>query len=81
VSPKLDGSALRVRSGDELKVIYRGQDAAALEALGKLEFRHRFVQPEWGTRYEHHLAGALRFLERQARYRLSLQIHKVIGLP
>jgi 7-carboxy-7-deazaguanine synthase (Cx14CxxC type) len=79
VSPKTDDFV--VRAGDELKLIYRGQDEAALRAFEALPFAHFALQPEWGARYDALLAGALAFLQRQSRWRLSLQVHKVVGLP
>ena len=79
VSPKL--AHLAVTSGDELKVVYSGQTAAELRALEALDFRHRLLQPEGGARYEEHLHAALDFLRAQPTWRLSLQTHKLIGLP
>jgi len=32
-------------------------------------------------RYAEHLARTLSFIERRPRWRLSLQIHKVVGVP
>ena len=81
VSPKLDGDGLRVREGDELKVIFRGQPPSSLAPLERLAFRHHLLQPEWGPRYAEHLAAALAFLPSQPRWRLSLQTHKSLGLP
>lgn len=79
VSPKTP--ELRVTAGDELKLVYRGQSPEELARLEALDFRHRFLQPEWGPRYEAMLAGAIALLERQPTWRLSLQVHKIIGLP
>ena len=69
------------RSGDELKLIYRGQSREALRAFEELTFRQRFLQPEWGPRYESLLASALEFLQGQSEWRLSLQTHKLLGIP
>jgi 7-carboxy-7-deazaguanine synthase (Cx14CxxC type) len=79
MSPKT--TELKVTSGDELKLIYRGQAPEELRALERLDFRHFALQPEWGARYQERLAGALAFLQQQSRWRLSLQVHKVVGLP
>jgi organic radical activating enzyme len=81
VSPKLPPAELAVRAGDELKLVYRGQPDDEIRALEALGFAHHFLQPEWGPRYAEHLAGALRFLQSQHRWRLSLQTHKLVGLP
>lgn len=42
---------------------------------------HFFLQPCMDERYGEHLARTLAFIERRPRWRLSLQIHKVIGVP
>lgn len=79
MSPKTD--ALAVTSGSELKLIFRGQTDEAIRRYESLDFEHFFLQPEWGASYPARLAGAIGFLERQSRWRLSVQTHKVIGLP
>jgi organic radical activating enzyme len=81
VSPKLDGADWRVREGDELKLVYRGQGADELRPLESMAFRHFLLQPEWGPRYQQHLDAALALLQGQSRWRLSLQTHKLVGLP
>jgi len=40
-----------------------------------------FLQPCMDDRYDHHLARTLELLLRNPRWRLSLQIHKIVGLP
>ncbi len=42
---------------------------------------HFFLQPCMDDRYPEHLARTLAFIERRPRWRLSLQIHKVVGVP
>jgi 7-carboxy-7-deazaguanine synthase len=42
---------------------------------------HFFLQPCMDERYADHLARTLGFIERRPRWRLSLQIHKVVGVP
>ena len=39
-----------------------------------------FLQPCMDDRYSEHLARTLAFIERRPRWRLSLQIHKVVGV-
>lgn len=43
--------------------------------------RHFFLQPCMDERYPDHLARTLGFIERRPRWRLSLQIHKLVGVP
>lgn len=79
MSPKSDDVV--VAAGEELKLVFRGQSDDEIRRHEGQDFRHFFLQPEAGARYPAMLAGALAFLERQAKWRLSLQTHKLIGLP
>lgn len=40
-----------------------------------------FLQPCMDARYEHHLARAIELVTHRPRWRLSLQLHKIIGMP
>jgi len=79
VSPKA-GAALQQRSGDELKLVYpqSGAEPAAFEALA---FRHFFLQPMDGPRREANTQAALEYCLAHPRWRLSLQTHKLLGIP
>jgi 7-carboxy-7-deazaguanine synthase (Cx14CxxC type) len=79
VSPKA-GTALKQRTGDELKLVYPqpGAEPIAFEALA---FRHFFVQPMDGPRREANTQAALRYCLNHPRWRLSLQTHKLLGIP
>jgi hypothetical protein len=52
---------------------------ARYEALYGCELN--FVQPCMDARYPHHLARALDLARRHPRWRLSLQLHKIVGVP
>jgi 7-carboxy-7-deazaguanine synthase len=80
VSPKRPDVEVKVRSGEELKLIwphYHPKDYAAL-ARG---FRHLFVQPcdERGRRPN--ALHAAEYVQAHPEWRLSVQTHKTIGLP
>jgi 7-carboxy-7-deazaguanine synthase (Cx14CxxC type) len=79
VSPKA-GADLRQRSGDELKLVYpqQGVDVADFEMLA---FRHFFLQPMDGPDREANTALALRYCLEHPQWRLSLQTHKILGIP
>jgi 7-carboxy-7-deazaguanine synthase (Cx14CxxC type) len=79
VSPKA-GAELRQRSGDELKLVYpqAGADPADFE---RLSFRHFFLQPMDGPEREANTRLALRYCLDHPRWRLSLQTHKILGIP
>jgi 7-carboxy-7-deazaguanine synthase len=81
VSPKA-GAGLAVRRGDELKLVYPQEEAVAQpEQFEGLQFRHFFLQPMDGPALEANTAAALRYCLSHPRWRLSLQTHKLLGIP
>lgn len=79
VSPKA-GAPLRQTRGDELKLVFP-QDGAPPETFEGLDFVHFFLQPKDGPDVARHTAAAAAYCLAHPRWRLSLQTHKVIGLP
>jgi 7-carboxy-7-deazaguanine synthase (Cx14CxxC type) len=79
VSPKA-GAPLVLTAGDELKLVYP-QPGAPPEAFERLAFRHFFLQPMDGPERERNTALATRYCLAHPRWRLSLQTHKLIGIP
>lgn len=79
VSPK-GGNPLAQTSGDELKLVFPQEDARPEDFAG-LPFRHRFLQPMDGPDSAANTAAAIAYCRRDARWRLSLQTHKLIGIP
>jgi 7-carboxy-7-deazaguanine synthase len=79
VSPKAD-APLVLNSGDELKLVYpqAGADPAGFE---ELEFDHFYLQPMDGPDREANTAAALNYCLAHPRWRLSLQTHKLLGIP
>jgi 7-carboxy-7-deazaguanine synthase (Cx14CxxC type) len=79
VSPKA-GADLVVTSGDEIKLVFP-QDGAEPERFEQLGFRHYFLQPMDGPDREANTSAALRYCLAHPRWRLSLQTHKLLGIP
>jgi len=79
VSPKAE-TELVVRSGDELKLIYP-QPGAEPQLYQALAFRHFFLQPMDGPDRERNTQLALRYCLEHPRWQLSLQTHKLLGIP
>ena len=79
VSPKA-GAPLRLRAGHELKLVYPqpGLDPAD---LADLDFRHFWLQPMDGARRAANTAAAVAYCMAYPAWRLSLQTHKLIGIP
>jgi 7-carboxy-7-deazaguanine synthase (Cx14CxxC type) len=79
VSPKA-GAELMVRAGDEIKLVFpqAGADPTDFEGLA---FRHFFLQPMDGPERDANTAAALQYCLEHPRWRLSLQTHKLLGIP
>ena len=79
VSPK-GRAPLVQRSGDELKLVYPQEDRppAGLDAL---EFRHFFLQPMDGPELKDNIARTVAYCLAHPRWRLSMQTHKLAGIP
>jgi 7-carboxy-7-deazaguanine synthase (Cx14CxxC type) len=79
VSPKA-GTEVVQREGDELKLVWpqAGIDPAELEDWS---FDHFLVQPMDCAEREKAVDAAVRLAMERPKWRLSLQAHKVIGLP
>ncbi len=79
VSPKAD-APLVLRSGQELKLVFP-QIGAEPERFAQLAFEHFFLQPMDGPTREANTQAALRYCLEHPRWRLSLQTHKLLGIP
>jgi 7-carboxy-7-deazaguanine synthase len=79
VSPKA-GAELVLRVGDELKLVYP-QTGAEPERVAHLDFQHFFLQPMDGPARELNTQLATRYCLEHPQWRLSLQTHKLIGIP
>jgi 7-carboxy-7-deazaguanine synthase len=79
VSPKAQ-TALRVTAGDELKLIYP-QPGAEPKNYERLDFRHFFLQPMDGPDLARNTRLAVEYCLAHPRWRVSLQTHKILGIP
>ena len=79
VSPKA-GAELVLRSGHELKLVYP-QAEAPPERFARLDFQRFFLQPMDGPDRERNTQLALRYCLDHPQWRLSLQMHKLLGIP
>ena len=79
VSPKA-GAELEQRSGNELKLVYP-QPGAQPSSFATLKFRNFFLQPMDGPQREANTQAALRYCLEHPQWRLSLQTHKMLGIP
>ena len=78
VSPKA-GAPLLLDQGDEIKLVFP-QPGAPPDRYEHLAFRHFFLQPMDGPEREDNIRLAISCCLRHPRWRLSLQMHKLVGL-
>lgn len=79
VSPKT-GAPLAQRSGDELKLVFP-QAGMSPEQFEGLDFGHFFLQPMDSPALQANTRAALQYCLEHPRWRLSVQLHKVLGIP
>lgn len=76
-----DAEPCVLRTCDELKVVYTGQDLARYDHI---QTNHRFLQPCFSCmreQNEQNLRACVQAVLRNPQWRLSLQIHRILGLP
>jgi 7-carboxy-7-deazaguanine synthase (Cx14CxxC type) len=79
VSPKA-GAEQVLKQGDELKLVYP-QAGGAPERYAGQDFRHFFLQPMDNENRAANTEAATRYCLAHPQWRLSLQTHKLIGIP
>ena len=70
-----------LKTCDELKVVYLGQD---LQKYKNIEAKHRFLQPcfcEDETERQVNMKACVEAVKSHPNWRLSLQIHRVLDIP
>ncbi len=83
VSPK-SGSELIVLQADEIKLVVPQVGHHALENLMArfegMDYRNRFLQPMDGLQAKENTELAIRLCQKRPLWRLSMQVHKLIGI-
>ena len=79
VSPKSTAPVV-LTSGHELKLVYPQEDAMPERFTG-LAFEHFFLQPMDGPAIAENTRRAVDYCLAHPRWRLSLQTHKLLGIP
>jgi 7-carboxy-7-deazaguanine synthase (Cx14CxxC type) len=79
VSPK-HGSELVVKEGNELKVVFP-QLGQNLDDFLSLSFDHLFLQPMDGNDGQENTVKTIQYCLENPKWKLSIQQHKLIGMP
>ena len=79
ISPKV-GSELKVRKGNELKVVIpqEGQQIADYEGM---DFEHFYLQPMDGPDAARNTRMAIELCKANPKWKLSMQTHKLLQIP
>ena len=77
VSPKA-GVECVVKEGNELKLIYPQHNAEPDQYLD-WRFEHFFLQPMDGPNLRQNMSAVLEYCKLHPQWRVSLQLHKVLG--
>ena len=79
VSPK-SNTNLVIKEGDELKFIYP-QVGFEPQQFEKFNFNHFFIQPMDGNNYNENKIKSKDFVKNNRQWKISLQMHKILGFP
>ena len=79
MSPKL-GTDIHLRKGNELKIVYPQEGLDPSNFLD-YSFDHFFLQPKDGPELALATKSCIDYVMKHPQWRLSLQTHKLIGLP
>ena len=79
MSPKA-GAELKLKSGNELKLVFP-QPTLMPEDIVGLEFERYFLQPMDGPNAETNTKLATEYCLTHPKWELSLQMHKLLGIP
>jgi 7-carboxy-7-deazaguanine synthase (Cx14CxxC type) len=79
VSPK-GRSPLAISKGNELKLVFP-QDGVNPSSFESLDFNHFLLQPMDGANRQANTELAVRYCLSNPKWRVSLQLHKIVGVP
>ncbi len=81
ISPKLpDLKSLKIISGNEIKLVYPQKELPP-EKFEDMDFTHFYLQPMDGPDLEENITLTAQYCLDHPQWKLSLQTHKIIGLP
>ncbi|HWM28008.1 MAG TPA: 7-carboxy-7-deazaguanine synthase, partial [Woeseiaceae bacterium] len=76
------GATVVQQHGDELKLVYPQREVEAQpENFARMDFKHFFLQPLDDSRKEANTRAAVEYCLKNPQWKLSLQTHKLVGIP
>ena len=79
VSPKAN-TTIEQTSGHELKLVYP-QAGLSPEMFNDMDFDHFYLQPLYDANIEVHTVQTINYCRENPKWKLSLQTHKILGIP
>ena len=79
VSPK-SGTDIILKKGNELKFVYPQKNVVP-DIYQNLEFDHFYIQPMDGLYQKKNTDLSKQYILKNTRWKLSLQTHKILGIP
>jgi organic radical activating enzyme len=79
VSPKAYSNFI-LKKGNELKVVFPQKGIDPLD-FNDLEFEHFYIQPMDGKNQKNNIKESKKFIKKNPQWKLSLQTHKLLGIP
>lgn len=81
VSPKAGATVVQT-SGDELKLVYpQPEPEAQPDRFIDMDFAHFYLQPMDSADLQGNMQAAVRYCLDNPRWKMSLQTHKILGIP
>ncbi|MDP6090037.1 MAG: 7-carboxy-7-deazaguanine synthase, partial [Candidatus Marinimicrobia bacterium] len=79
VSPKANAEFI-LKKGHELKIVFP-QSGINPRQYQDLDFDHFFIQPMDGPNQGENIEKSKEFVVKNPKWKLSLQTHKILGIP
>jgi len=80
-SPKQPLAETKLRAATDLKLLYPFLKGASPEMFSSFPAKNRFIQPIHGYDFDENVTQARDVILKYPDYRLSIQLHKVLGVP
>ena len=78
MSPKAN-TEIKLKKGDEIKVIFP-QESLDPEKFSLFDFSVFYLQPMYSNQYQENLNATITYCQKNPKWKLSLQTHKILGI-
>ena len=78
MSPKAN-TEIKLKKGNEIKVIFP-QESLDPEKFSLFEFSEFYLQPMDSNKYQENLNATITYCQKNPKWKLSLQTHKILGI-